>query len=82
MKISDSKVAKVAIEVEALASFGILSKELFSIMKLIRVKTAHTIAKINFQLKIKRIILSRFIRFPEIRDLSPKRTIEAVLATQ
>jgi len=82
MKIKDSKVAKVAIEVDAFASFGILSKELLIIMKLILVRTANTIARMNFQLKIKRIILSKFIKLPEINDLSPSNTMEAVLAMQ
>ena len=82
MKIRDNRVANVAMDVEALASLGILSKELLIIMKLILVNTANTIAKINFQLKIKRIILSMFNKLPEISDLSPKSTIEAVLATQ
>ncbi len=82
MKMSESKVAKVAMDVDAPASRGIFSKELLIMMKLIRVRTAKTIAKINFQLNIKRIILSMFSKLPEINDLSPKSTIETVLATQ
>ena len=78
----DKSVANVAIDVEALASFGILSNELFSIIKLILVSTAKTIAKINFQLKIKRSILSMFNKLPEISDRSPNKTIEKVLAIQ
>ena len=78
----DNRVANVAIEVDAFASLGILSKELLIMIKLTLVNTANTIARINFQLKIKRIILSMFNKLPEISDLSPKSTIEAVLATQ
>lgn len=50
-------------------------------IKLIRHSTAKTIAKINFQLKIKRIILSVFKRLPEIKDLSPNKTIDSALET-
>lgn len=72
----------MAIDVDELASFGILSKELLIMMKLILVKTADTIAKINFQLNSNRIILSMFKRFPDINDLSPSNTIESVFAMQ
>lgn len=82
INIKDSKVANVAMDVDAPASFGIFSKELLIMMKLIRVKTAKTIANINFQLKINRKMLSIFNRLPDISDLSPKSTIENVLATQ
>ena len=53
IKTSDNKVINVQMEVEAVASRGILSNELFSMIKLIRVNTAKDIARINFQLKIK-----------------------------
>ncbi len=78
----DNNVANVVMEVEASANFGIFSNELLIIMKLILVKTAKTMASINFQLKIKRMILSIFSKLPDIKDLSPKSTIESVLVTQ
>lgn len=82
MKIKDSRVANVAIDVDAPASLGIFSKELLIMIKLILVSTANTMAKMNFQLKINRIIFSMFIKLPEIKDLSPSSTIDAVLAMQ
>jgi hypothetical protein len=82
MKISDNKVAKVETEVDAAANLGIFNKELFSIIKLILVATAKTIAKMNFQLISRRIMLSKFSRFPEISDLSPRSTIDSVLVMQ
>lgn len=75
-------MANVAIEVEAPASLGILRRELLIIMKLTLVNTANTMARINFQFIINRIILSMFKRLPEINDLSPSNTIEKVLAIQ
>ncbi len=75
-------MANVVIVVEVLASLGILSSALLSIMKLILQTTAKTMAKINFQLKIRRRILSKFNRFPDMRDLSPISTIDNVFAMQ
>ena len=80
--MSDNKVANVVIEVEATASLGIFNSELLIMIKLIRVKTANTIASINFQLKIKRMIFSIFNKLPEIKDLSPKSTMDSVFVMQ
>ena len=72
----------MVIEVDASASRGILSNELLSIMKLILVATAKSIANINFQFSIRRIIFSMFNKFPEISALSPNNTIDIVLVMQ
>ena len=82
MNTKESNVAKVVIEVDALANLGIFNKELLIIRKLILVRTANTIAKINFQLIISRIIFSMFKRLPEINERSPSKTIENVFAIQ
>ena len=82
IKTRDNRVAKVVIEVDAPANLGILSNELLIMMKLILVKTAETMANINFQLKSSRVIFSKFNKFPEIKDLSPNNTIESVFVIQ
>jgi len=82
MKINDSNVAKVEIDVEASASLGILRSELLSIMKLILVATAKDMARMNFQFRIKRITFSTLSKLPEISALSPNSTMDIVLVTQ
>jgi len=82
MKTRDNKVANVATEVDASASRGIFSNELLSIMKLILVATAKNMAKINFQFRISRRMLSAFSKLPEMSERSPSKTIDSVLVMQ
>ena len=82
MKTNDNKVIKVQIDVEAFANLGIFNSVLFNMIKLTLAKTANTMASINFQLKISRMMFSMFSRFPDINFLSPNKTMEKVLAKQ
>jgi len=81
-KTKDNSVANVVIEVEASASRGILSNELLSIMKLILVATANSMANMNFQFSARRTIFSMLSKFPEMSALSPRSTMDIVFVMQ
>lgn len=80
--INDTDVANVVMEVEDDDSRGILSKELLIMIKLMREKTANSMATINFQLVTSENRLATLNRFPDISDLSPTNVMDTVLVIQ
>ena len=79
---SDINVTNVVNVVEMLANLGTFKKLLFSKIKLILEKIASAIANINFQLNNSFKIESILNKFPEIKFLSPNKTIEKAVLRQ
>ncbi|MEI6584787.1 MAG: hypothetical protein WCL56_01830 [Sediminibacterium sp.] len=76
MNIKDKRVIKVVKVVEIAASLGIFKRLLLTSKKLILATIAKLIANINFQFNNKFKSVLDLSRLPDIKLLSPKRTIE------
>ena len=76
MNINDKRVIKVGKVVEIAASLGIFKRLLLTSKKLILAIIAKLIANINFQFNNKFKSVLDLSRLPDIKLLSPKRTIE------
>lgn len=76
MNIKDKRVIKVVKVVEIAASLGIFKRLLLTSKKLILAIIAKLIANINFQFNNKFKSVLDLSRLPDIKLLSPKRTIE------
>lgn len=75
-------VMKVVMVVEDSARCGILSRELFVIMKAKRAPTAQSMEMMKRQLKIRLPMPLSDRRFPEIKSRLPRRAIEIAVAAE